>query len=78
MQVTNALSLPICTAEDLIIHKVLARRDKDLADIKGIIRRNIEQLDTEYIRGILKQFEEALDVNFLLNTFEKMSSKSGL
>lgn len=40
--------------EDLILFKVLAGRDKDLADVTGIIRRHRDKLDWTYIEGILR------------------------
>ena len=41
-------SLKICTAEDLIIQKAFAGREKDWMDIKGIIIKQ-EELNWEYI-----------------------------
>jgi hypothetical protein len=38
-----------CSAEDLIIIKTFADRDKDWIDIKGIIAKQKNKLDTDYI-----------------------------
>ena len=38
-------SLRTCSAEDLIVHKAFASRDKDWLDIKGIVERQGTKLD---------------------------------
>jgi predicted nucleotidyltransferase len=65
----EGLSLPICTAEDLIIHKAIADRPKDWLDIEGIILRQRGRLDTVYVRDWLAQFAEALEKPELLTRF---------
>jgi predicted nucleotidyltransferase len=42
--------------EDLIIHKLIAGRPRDLEDVQGVLARNPD-LDTGYIRYWLEQFE---------------------
>ena len=42
-----------CSAEDLVIHKAFAGRDKDSMDIRGILKRNAEWLDWGIIEGEL-------------------------
>jgi len=61
----------ICSAEDLIIHKAVAGRPQDLSDIEGIIMRQGNRLDTEYIRKWLKEFSKLLETQELLERFEK-------
>jgi hypothetical protein len=48
------------TPEDVIIHKIVAGRPRDLEDVRWIIKKNRE-LDLADIRFWLKQFQEALD-----------------
>ena len=45
--------------EDLIIHKMVAGRPRDLDDVRGILARN-RNLDTPYIESWLKSFEQTL------------------
>jgi hypothetical protein len=47
------------TAEDLIVHKMLAHRPRDLEDIAAVILKQ-PQLDLAYIRHWLAQFSQAL------------------
>lgn len=46
--------LRTCSAEDLIVHKALASRQKDWVDIEGIILRQQQQLDWIYVEEQLR------------------------
>jgi hypothetical protein len=39
----------VCSPEDLIIHKIISERPKDLDDVKGIIRTQESHLDRAYL-----------------------------
>jgi hypothetical protein len=45
-----------CSAEDLIVHKLIAGRPRDLADIDGIVMRQFARLDLERIRTWIAGF----------------------
>lgn len=62
----------VCTAEDFIIHKAIANRDKDWMDIASILMRQRGKLDLKYIRHWLKLFAEALETPELLTRFEEL------
>jgi hypothetical protein len=51
-------SLRTCSAEDLVVHKVFAGRDKDWADVTGIVARQGDRLDVELIRRELEPLLE--------------------
>ena len=51
------------SVEDLIIHKVIAGRERDKEDIKNIILKN-SNLDKQYILKWLKEFDASLDESF--------------
>ncbi len=61
----------ICSAEDLIIHKVVAGRPQDLSDIEGIIMRQGKKLDVKYIRKWLKEFNHLPGMEDIIERFEK-------
>ena len=52
------------TKEDIIIHKMLARRARDLEDIKNILLAN-QTIDHAYIETCLKTFEVDLGISIL-------------
>lgn len=62
----------ICTAEDLIIYKMISTRIRDHEDIRGIIRRQTESLDDEYVLDWLQQFEQALDISGLAEEYKQL------
>jgi len=68
----DELRLPVCTAEDLIIHKAIAGRTKDWLDIEGILLRQRGKLDAAYIRNWLAQFAEALEKPELIARFDEL------
>jgi len=59
--------------EDLIIHKIISGRPRDLEDIKNILIKN-RDFDKNYIKKWLKEFEKTLDEN-LLDRFEDISKQ---
>jgi len=47
--VSTGVSLRTCSAEDLIVHKTFAARDKDWLDVRGIVKRQRGKLDVELV-----------------------------
>lgn len=47
--VGDGVSLTTCSAEDLVVHKVFAGRDRDWLDLAGIVARRGHQLDQTLI-----------------------------
>ena len=57
----NGFSGWICSAEDLVIQKVVADRDKDWPDVEALLIAQSGKLDEAYIDDWLVQFVEALE-----------------
>jgi len=72
IEVEPGRRLNICSAEDLIIHKALAGRPQDLADVQGVIQRQGMKLDVRYIRRWLGQFSRGLDDSAILERFRQL------
>jgi predicted nucleotidyltransferase len=70
------LSVWVCSAEDLIIQKALANREKDWQDIEGIVIEQGEQLEQEYIEEWLTQFADILEQPELLNRYQHIRQKT--
>lgn len=68
--------IPVCSAEDLIIHKAVAGRVQDMLDIHGVIQRQRGKLDTGYIRHWLGIFAEALENEDVVERFERAAKGS--
>jgi predicted nucleotidyltransferase len=75
IEVEPGKRLNICSAEDLIIHKALASRPQDLADVQSIIQRQGKKLDVRYIRRWLGEFSRGLDDPVFLERFRQIWAK---
>jgi len=64
-----------CTAEDLIIHKAIAEREKDWMDIEGVLVRQGDKLDQAYIAHWLEQFAQALERPELMQRYKALRGK---
>lgn len=62
-------SIWVCTAEDLIIQKVVAGRDKDWPDVEALLIEQWHELDQRYVEEWLSQFAEALETPELLSRY---------
>ena len=63
---------PTCSAEDLLVHKCFAGRDRDLADAEQVVVRNRTTLDFNYIRYWLKELGLAIEDSEIPNRFERL------
>ena len=72
IEVEPGRRLNICSAEDLIIHKALAGRPQDLADVQSVIQRQGKKLDVRYIRRWLGQFSRGLEDPAILERFRQL------
>lgn len=59
-----------CSAEHLIVYKLVAARTRDIGDIEGIVRRQADRLDVERIRRWGREFAELKEDPDLLRPFE--------
>jgi hypothetical protein len=73
----EGVRVPVASAEDLVVMKVLASRPKDLDDVTAIAAAYGEALDVTYVRRMLRLIEEALAQGDLLPAFEQALERSG-
>jgi hypothetical protein len=64
--------LTTCSAEDLIVLKVFAGRDRDWSDIEGVLIRQRGQLDLTRIRGDLRPLMELKEDAASLQKLERL------
>jgi len=69
-------SLRLVSAEDLIIHKCVAGRVRDLEDIEAVLIRQKLKLDLRYIRKKLLQFSAFIDDHDVKGEFESILKKA--
>lgn len=67
----SGVAIRLCSPEDLIIHKAVARRVQDLRDLESIIIRQGTRLDVRYIRQWLHFFAEVLETDEVVDYFER-------
>lgn len=66
--IRRAVSIPlesravrVCTAEDLVLHKLVSERARDREDVEGIIFRQGGRLDREYLDPLVDEATRSLD-----------------
>lgn len=64
--------LPTCSAEDLIVHKTVAGRARDLDDLIGVVNRQHGKLDLAYVRRWLAAFAEVDGMSDVRERFESV------
>jgi predicted nucleotidyltransferase len=67
----GAQSVQFAAPEDVIIHKIIAGRPRDLEDVRIILLKN-PRVDTGYIRKWLKEFSSVSEEADFSETFSKL------
>jgi hypothetical protein len=70
--------LPVCTAEDLIIHKAISERERDWIDIEGVLLRQRDRLDQDYVHGWLAQFASSLERPEITERYRDLRDRLGV
>ncbi len=68
-------SIQVCSAEDLIIQKVVAGLDRDWLDVEELLITQHDRLDQAYIEEWLSQFAEALEKPEMLAGYQVLREK---
>lgn len=68
----GAFSVWVCSAEDLIVQKVVAGRGKDWPDVEALLVAQHGRLDQRYIDSWLAQFGEALENPALVAEYRQL------
>jgi predicted nucleotidyltransferase len=65
-----------CTPEDLILLKIISRRERDLADVQGIVRRRFRALDLDYLEPRIEELSTLLTRPEIWQNWSKWKSES--
>ena len=65
----------VCTAEDLVILKIVASRPQDTVDVENIVQRQGDKLDEIYILEWLGKFEKAIDDSTLIREYRRIRER---
>ena len=68
----EGVSIAVASAEDVLVMKILAGREKDLDDAAAIAGAQEGKLDLDYVRATLRDIERALDRSDLVPAFERI------
>lgn len=60
-----------CTAEDLILYKIISDREQDLRDVRGILRRRGTELDRAYLDPRVQELAEALERPDIWSSYQR-------
>ena len=70
------VTLPVATAEDLVVFKAVAWRDRDKSDIERLVVRHGDTFDYVRMRGTLARFFDALEQPERLQEFEALVKRA--
>jgi hypothetical protein len=69
-------AVPFISAEDLVVTKLLAGREKDVEDVRGVLSARGASLDVDQIRETLRLLEHALGQSDLIPEFDRELARS--
>jgi len=74
-EVGEGRMLTTCSAEDLLVHKLIANREKDWLDIEGVLARRWGRLDLSVFRGEVEPLLELREDPEILARFDRLHEK---
>lgn len=70
-QLDDLVTLRTCSAEDLLVMKAFAARDKDWADVTSVLERQAGKLDLDRVRSELAPLAEAKQAPEIIEQFQR-------
>lgn len=68
----ESTSVRVASAQDLVVFKAVAWRDRDRSDIERLIVRHREEIDIQVVREIVVEFANALEHPERVEEFDKL------
>ncbi len=70
-------TIKLCSAEDLLIHKLSSERMQDAVDVEGVIMRQAGRLDLSYLEPLVRQLAVGLERPEIVEFYSKALAKAG-
>ena len=74
-EIGEGRTLTTCSAEDLLVHKVIANREKDWLDVEAVLARQWARLDLARFRDDVKPLLELKEEPEILDRFERLYAR---
>lgn len=71
MKTIGKIKIPICSAEDLILHKIISERPRDLEDVREILDHQRGKLDEKYLKPLIDGLARDLERPDIADNFLK-------
>ena len=71
VKVSNG-TVPICSPEDLVLHKIVSHRPRDHEDIEGVFRYRHSELDYGYLDPRVEEIADALSDRNMLDWYRSL------
>ena len=69
-------AIRLCTPEDVILHKIHSSRERDIADVRAIVRCRFRELDLTYLEPRIEALAEGLTKPEILDLWRNMKRKT--
>jgi predicted nucleotidyltransferase len=66
-----------CAPEDLILHKIISERSRDLEDARKVVRRRLKSLDLAYLEPRIHELSRTLERPEILRIWERWKEGAG-
>ncbi|MGH7894117.1 MAG: DUF6036 family nucleotidyltransferase, partial [Candidatus Binatia bacterium] len=69
------VQMPVALAQDLVVYKAVAWRDRDRTDIERLMRAHAREIDFAYVRRMVREFADALGEPERVEEFERLLAR---
>lgn len=70
-------TISVCSPEDLVLHKILSERPKDLTDVVGILRRQGDAIDFGFLDPLVDDLSRELSRPEIADRYREAKSTAG-
>ena len=72
------IAVYFCTAEDLILLKIISDRNKDIEDVRGVLKFQKEKIDFDYLEPRIEELASLLERPDMKQQWEKWKKEEGI